>query len=198
MEIHLSTSMHCFSSLWTELLNSFWKIRVRARTRIRVTWNRVDRSSNRNLQWAHWCVEVSITKATIHALTGRYLEVSPVSRLQTWLVTGKCHFFAHRTWYFREVGGQFFCLSYAPDVWSSTTRISNVSQREIWIWGKILNYWNEIRGELLIKTQYTFYFSICRFLEGDFISINTNMSLDFIHSVRLEATVLINYIFIKH
>lgn len=84
--------------------------------------------------------------------TGRYLEVSPVSRLQTWLVTGKCHFFAHRTWYFREVGGQFFCLSYASDVWSSTTKISNVSQREIRISRRILNQWNEIRGELLIKT----------------------------------------------
>lgn len=41
-----------------------------------VTWNRVDQSSSRKLQWKHWCVQVSITKATIHAFSARYLEVS--------------------------------------------------------------------------------------------------------------------------
>lgn len=64
-----------------------------------VTWNRVDQSSSRKLQWKHWCVQVSITKATIHAFSARYLEVS---RLQTWLVTRKCHFFVWCFFFFFE------------------------------------------------------------------------------------------------
>lgn len=82
------------------MMNEFTFTKVRAPVRITVTRNRVDQSSKRILQWTHWCVEVSITKATIHALSAWYLEVC---RHDSW--PEKCHFLAHRTWYFRETGG---------------------------------------------------------------------------------------------
>lgn len=58
-----------FLDVWEDLCQS-------SKHESTVTWNRVDQSSSRKLQWKHWCVQVSITKATIHALSARYLEVS--------------------------------------------------------------------------------------------------------------------------
>lgn len=95
-----------FLDVWEDLCQS-------SKHESTVTWNRVDQSSSRKLQWKHWCVQVSITKATIHALSARYLEVSrlqAMARHQKMPFSCPMFFFS----FFWEIGGRDFshCFKY--------------------------------------------------------------------------------------